>query len=129
MGLLEGSFRIYLHIPPIIQRSKSVYHGSNSYLLFFLRVLLATIRDKGGCPCPRCLVKMQNAAKAGVPTDMMTRATRVRVDSNALQGVIQQARDLIFRQGRPIKSAAVERLLKPHSLVPTVVSKNLILLV
>ncbi|KIM21418.1 hypothetical protein M408DRAFT_104783 [Serendipita vermifera MAFF 305830] len=84
------------------------------------KALLATIRDKGGCPCPRCLVKMENTDKAGTPNDMIERSRRIRKDSLAVQALVLKARRSIFQDGKGVKSAAVEKVLKSHSLVPTV---------
>ncbi|KAJ3825180.1 hypothetical protein F5880DRAFT_1611327 [Lentinula raphanica] len=59
------------------------------------KVLLATIRDKGKCPCPRCLVE------------------KVALD-------LLNARNFIYRSGLPINRTAVDNLLKATSSIPTV---------
>jgi hypothetical protein len=44
----------------------------------FYRILLATIRDQGLCPCPRCLVSMSQTDKVGLVADVKTRTEKVR---------------------------------------------------
>ena len=43
-----------------------------------------------------------------------------------LRNKIASAREAIYNLGMPIKGAAVERLLKDHSLVPTLVSASIL---
>ncbi|KAH8981633.1 hypothetical protein EDB92DRAFT_176878 [Lactarius akahatsu] len=62
------------------------------------KVLIATIRDMGGCPCPRCTIKKEDFYALGTT----------------------EARDNIYRKGYTLQSEpGVERLLKGDSLVPT----------
>ena len=83
------------------------------------RVLLATIRDKGHCPCPRCIIPKSNFSQVGWWNDIKARVSQART---YMQNKIVAARDAIYRRGAPIKGAVVERLLKDCSLVPTLVS-------
>ncbi|KAG8768938.1 hypothetical protein FRC12_005262 [Ceratobasidium sp. 428] len=83
------------------------------------RVLLATIRDKGACPCPRCLVPLKHAHKMGTPSDMRMRAKNARRDNLTRQKLIQRARGLINTDGKAVDNVEVQRLLQPHSYVPT----------
>ncbi|KAG8741835.1 hypothetical protein FRC12_015532, partial [Ceratobasidium sp. 428] len=83
------------------------------------RVLLATIRDKGLCPCPQCLVPMELIHRMGSRSDMQRRIKTLRRDNLRRQKVIQRARGLIYDQGKAIGNAEVEALLQPESLVPT----------
>ncbi|KAG2066148.1 hypothetical protein BDR04DRAFT_1130128 [Suillus decipiens] len=82
------------------------------------KVLLATICDKGVCPCPQCLPKSYFWC-IGLSADMSARVSRVR---QYLGDKITIACDAIYKLGLPIKGAAVECLLKEFSLVPTFVS-------
>ena len=86
---------------------------------FMYRVLLATIRDKGNCPCPRCLVVKSDIAKLGHKIDIQNRVSKAR---SYLSDTIKLARSFIYEQGRKITSKAVEQLLKSKSWVPTLVS-------
>jgi hypothetical protein len=42
------------------------------------RVLLATIRDKGYCPCPRCLIPKKSFDKMGLIHDLRARISTAR---------------------------------------------------
>ncbi|KAF8873129.1 hypothetical protein BD779DRAFT_1613708 [Infundibulicybe gibba] len=70
------------------------------------KVLLATIRDKGLCPCPRCLITKSKLDGLGLRRDITTHANNVR-------------QFMAGNLARPICSAAVEDLLKSFSGVPT----------
>ncbi|QRV94382.1 colossin-A [Ceratobasidium sp. AG-Ba] len=83
------------------------------------RVLLATIRDKGYCPCPRCLVPLELAHKMGSRSDMQMRKRNPRRDNLSRQKLVQRARDIIYKEHRAVDNAEVQRLLQSQSLVPT----------
>ncbi|KAK0421714.1 hypothetical protein EV421DRAFT_1724714 [Armillaria borealis] len=80
------------------------------------KVLLANIRDNGICLCPRCLVPKKKADQMGLIYDLKL---RVRLARTYLFDEITRARDFIFNKGYMVGSAAVERLCKPQSIVPT----------
>jgi len=82
------------------------------------RVLLATIRDKGACPCPRCLVTKEKLNEMGLKRDLKVRENKRQYFSD----LVQKAQNLIYNKAAKITRAAVSRLLKPSSSVPTVVS-------
>ena len=46
-----------------------------------LRILLASIRNLGQCPCPRCLIPLDLVHNLGMPRDMMQQVSKARVDS------------------------------------------------
>ncbi|KZP21441.1 hypothetical protein FIBSPDRAFT_740689 [Athelia psychrophila] len=81
------------------------------------KILLATIRDLGICPCPRCLVKLEDVDKLGYVSDMKNRISSLRTYSLDL---VEKARDFIYKLGLPVCSAAVDRLLKGSSWTPTI---------
>ncbi|KAG1886701.1 hypothetical protein F4604DRAFT_1917521 [Suillus subluteus] len=60
------------------------------------KILLASIKFLGQCPCPHCLVKKANVPKMGM-----------------------KARSLIFKKGAPVSGTWVNNLLNDESLVPT----------
>lgn len=98
-------------------------------LLQKFRAALATIRNLGDCPCPRCLIPISLAHNFGTPEDKQYRIHKARVDDSNRQTKVSKARKLIYGKiGRKkdtnfgVGSAAVERLLKDQSLVPTDVS-------
>ena len=87
----------------------------------FGRVLIATIRNLGGCPCPRCLipkVKLHDVAKED---DIQQRTDLARCDTIERREKISSARRLIYEEQYVVDTPQVEALLKPESLVPTVV--------
>ncbi|KAG8692955.1 hypothetical protein FRC09_010842, partial [Ceratobasidium sp. 395] len=83
------------------------------------RVLLATVRDKGTCPCPRCLVPMDRVHMMGSRSDMRMRSKGLRRDSVKRQKLIQTAQSLVFKQQKAVDNKEVEALLKPNSWVLT----------
>jgi len=82
------------------------------------RVLLATLRNKGLCPCPRCLIPKVKIDLMGQIRDLAQRISNPR---NIIYDVVQTARSFIYQLGIPINGSAVAQLLKPTSSVPTVV--------
>jgi hypothetical protein len=42
------------------------------------RVLLATVRNKGNCPCPRCLVRKEDIFKLGQVRDIQNHLSHAR---------------------------------------------------
>lgn len=90
--------------------------------------MLATIRNLGDCPCPRCLTPLTLAHKFGTLDDKKQRTDQARVDDLSRREKIKKARKLIYGKvgsrnntNFGVNSAAVERLLKEESLVPTCV--------
>lgn len=92
--------------------------------LIKFRVLLATIKYLGGCPCPRCLITKAQIPEMGTKYDMRRRhdPSNIRVDDSWLRRKIEMTRKWIFELGYLVHGTAVEAILKPHSLVPTRVS-------
>ncbi|KAJ3837892.1 hypothetical protein F5878DRAFT_584314 [Lentinula raphanica] len=80
------------------------------------KVLLATIRDFGSCPCPRCLCPKSKLDQMGTNRDMKLRQRKFRT---FLQDKVELVRKWIYRQGTKIRGIAVERVLKATSSVPT----------
>lgn len=83
------------------------------------RTLLATIRDQGRCPCPRCLIPMSRVHNLGMPRDMQQRETLARVDDDTRRGKVCEARDIIYKQKYAVDNENVEAILQGESLVPT----------
>jgi hypothetical protein len=80
---------------------------------------LATIRDKGLAPCPRCLVTKSKLDNLGLVRDM---AIRVKGFRKYMASKVEAARRLIYEFAKPITGVAVDGLLKEFSGVPTKVS-------
>ena len=86
-----------------------------------LRILLATIRNKGHCPCPQCLIPKSCFSHTSLWNDIKAQISQA---CTYMQSKIISARDAIYQHGAPIKGAVVEHLLKDSSLVPTLVSHH-----
>ena len=91
---------------------------------FFLRVIIATIRDKGICLCPRCLVPKSGLSLMGQLRDLSFRSLNPR---RYLLEKVQLAREFMYTRGKGIMSAAVNHLLQETSSIPTLVSSGLFL--
>ncbi|KXN84188.1 hypothetical protein AN958_12892 [Leucoagaricus sp. SymC.cos] len=82
------------------------------------KVILATIRSLGGCPCPCCTITKQQIKGLGSSADNEIQKEK-RKDDATRKHIVEHARNLIFKSGRGIGSAIVEKLLKPFSMTPT----------
>jgi hypothetical protein len=83
------------------------------------RVLIATIRNQGLCPCPRCLVPNTKLDQMGSNIDMKNRTEKAR---KYLPVNVRNARRAIYELGMPIGGAVVGQSLKATSSIPTSVS-------
>nr|GAT49693.1 predicted protein [Mycena chlorophos] len=83
------------------------------------KALLATIRNLGKCPCPRCLLPKEQVPDMGMDLDQKRREKLVRIDDDHRRSRIARVRTWIYEWGYRIKAAAVERWLSPFSEVPT----------
>ncbi|KAF7964872.1 hypothetical protein HWV62_1965 [Athelia sp. TMB] len=82
-------------------------------------VLIASIRDKGRCPCPRCTLSIAEVEHLGTPEDIVHRAHSARLDNEEYRRTIEAARKLILEEHHAVDSKEVESLLKFESLTPT----------
>ena len=119
MGLPGEYFLESSHILQTIQRSQSFCLINFVKMLTNNRVLIATIRDMGNLPCPRCLVPKTQISNLGTPRDTNTRTKKIRKDNLEYRCKIECAREIIYKQKYSVNSEAVENILKPESLVPT----------
>ncbi|KAJ7611461.1 hypothetical protein B0H17DRAFT_966994, partial [Mycena rosella] len=83
------------------------------------KVLLACIRNLGKCPCPRCTITKDKITGLGTKNDMNARIKLERTDHPTYQRHVDDARNWVYQEGNGVKSAGVERMLEPESLVPT----------
>lgn len=81
--------------------------------------MLASIRNLGGCPCPRCLIPLEHVHRVGMKNDRKQRKTKGRVDGPDRRELIDSARDIIYNMARPVNADKVEIILKGKSYVPT----------
>ena len=85
------------------------------------RVLIANIRNLGQCPCPRCLIPKIQVQDVATDSDILQRSILARCDTMERREKISAARRLIYEAQYVVDTPQVENLLKPESLVPTVV--------
>ncbi|KAF7310253.1 hypothetical protein MIND_00399200 [Mycena indigotica] len=83
------------------------------------KILLATLRSLGACPCPRCMVPKELIPELGTINDMKRRERLARVDDEHRQDRISRVRKWIYSWAYGIKAKAVERFLQPQSETPT----------
>lgn len=111
-------------IPPIILKSKSIQIVAVTRIATHhcFRVLLASTRNRGSCPCPRCLIPIDRIQNLGMPHDRQQRLALQRVDDERRQFLIANARRLIYEKNYAVDSKSLNKLLAEESLVPTSVS-------
>lgn len=85
------------------------------------RILIASIRNLGKCPCPRCLIPLSHVHNLGMARDRAQRVTMARVDDSQRRNLVSAARKFIYEKNLQVNSSAVENLLRGMSLVPTAV--------
>jgi hypothetical protein len=83
--------------------------------------VLATIRNLGRLPCPRCLVPLSKVHRLGTLADMQQRRDNHRRWDHEHEYNLNKARDHIYQRNMQVNSGAVEALLSQESFVPTVV--------
>ncbi|KAG8989787.1 hypothetical protein FRB90_002072 [Tulasnella sp. 427] len=83
------------------------------------KVLIATIRNLGNCPCPLCLVQRDNIYLLGTAQDQQTRTEAARKDDVDRRRQVDLARDIIYKQGYAPGNEHSEHFLKRDSLVAT----------
>jgi hypothetical protein len=84
------------------------------------------MRGRGLSPCPRCLVPKSRLDQTGTIRDSKFRLKNVRT---YLSDFVQIARNAIYNSAAAIAGTVVDRLLKATSSVPTVVGKDLLLMI
>jgi hypothetical protein len=95
--------------------SLSIFLSFNANFIFKIRVLIATIRDRG---C-RKVTKDEVSNVVGKPSDMDVRQSRARKDGEYRQNRVRAARSMSYQKGYVADSTHVDDLLKADSLVPT----------
>jgi hypothetical protein len=116
------SILVYSHILLTIVKSKS--HCANPHADGTQknhRILIASIRNLGRCPCPRCLIPLDRVANMGMRRDMTQRESLARIDDVDRRGRVAAARKSIYEKNLSINGVGVKRLLQEDSLVPTAV--------
>ena len=88
-------------------------------------MILTTIRDKGLCPCLRCLIPNTKLDRVGRIANARIRTNQARKYQDIAESV-KKARTAIYEEGVPITGAYVQRLLKHTSTVPTLASSYIL---
>ncbi|RDB22554.1 hypothetical protein Hypma_009968 [Hypsizygus marmoreus] len=83
------------------------------------KILMACIRNLGGCPCPRCLIPLAHVHRLGMTRDREQWKTMPRVDDDQRRANVSGARRAIYESKRTVDGSTVQNILKPKSLVPT----------
>ncbi|RDX47354.1 hypothetical protein OH76DRAFT_1526067 [Lentinus brumalis] len=83
------------------------------------KMLLATLRDKGRCPCPRCLTCFSDISDLGTAADRDARQAKTRPPAPEREPIVASARELIYVDNYVVNSEHVENLLAGQSLVPS----------
>ena len=79
------------------------------------------MRNKGLCPCPRCLVPKSKLDQTGTKRDNSFQFKNV---CTYLFSCVQIACNAIYKSATAIAGTVVDRLLKPTSSVPTLVKTS-----
>ena len=80
------------------------------------RILIASIRNLGTCPCPRYHIPLNQVH------NLENQVTCYGVTAGlglTIAHAVNSARRLIYQQNYQVNSAAVERILRPNSHVPS----------
>jgi len=88
------------------------------------RVKIATIRNFGAYPCPRCLVPKDKIPEIGKDEDRRIRTELRRMDTAERQAMVDQARKNLYEHGYALSGDSVDGILKDSSLVPTRVREH-----
>ncbi|KAG6904676.1 hypothetical protein DXG01_008155, partial [Tephrocybe rancida] len=82
------------------------------------KVLLASIRNRGSRPCPRCRILKVDLKNMGMARDMLARRRLARIDDASRRSKVDRARHFIYEKNFGVNSKVVEGLLKDDSFVP-----------
>ncbi|KIJ53889.1 hypothetical protein M422DRAFT_242156 [Sphaerobolus stellatus SS14] len=85
------------------------------------KMLMLSLRDKGKCVCPRCLIPQEQIRDMGMVRDRLRRIKLKRKDSHDTQHDVTNARSKLYgHQGMKITSKPVDSNLQQTSRVPTI---------
>lgn len=130
MGLSSCAVTVYCadsilassHTLRTILKSEFLQLNKSFIMLMLHRVMIASIKNLGRCPCPRCRMPLARVDNLGTALDRQERTTLARVDNQTHRDRVAKARNLIYDKNYAVKSKAVEDLLDEDSSVPTAVS-------
>ncbi|KZT36764.1 hypothetical protein SISSUDRAFT_988644 [Sistotremastrum suecicum HHB10207 ss-3] len=82
------------------------------------KCLLATIRENGRCPCPRCFIKKSEIRNLGTKRDQRMRLQRRRKDNSWRRVMIESVRRNLYIFGKAIAGQFVNKRLDEFSMTP-----------
>ena len=109
MEFFIDSIHTFLSMALITQKSILFLQIKITSVDSFHRVLLATIKPLGHCPCPRCHIQKDQIRDLGTINDMKRR-TNVHEDNAERQEKVEKACQGIFKKGYSVVSNALRRL-------------------
>ncbi|KAF6747597.1 hypothetical protein DFP72DRAFT_972254 [Ephemerocybe angulata] len=83
------------------------------------KILIASIKNLGKCPCPLCTIPLDNVHRLGKIRDRRARVRDARVDDEDRQTRVAKARHQIYVKNRSVNSDVVKGQLDGFSFVPT----------
>ncbi|KAJ3526401.1 hypothetical protein NMY22_g10179 [Coprinellus aureogranulatus] len=83
------------------------------------KILLASIKNLGSYPCPRCNVTMKDVPAMGKRRDCTNRTRTARTDDEERQARVSKARSLIYDDHHPVTSSFLVGHLAYGSLIAT----------
>lgn len=110
-----GCFHDFIVTPQIIQRSQCFLKQFAHPLIHLGRVLIATIKNLGKHPCPRCMIKLSDVPGMGKVSDSEKRAD-IRKRTKRLLQRVKMARKEIFK-GYVVNGSRIEKSLDDGSRV------------
>ncbi|TFK27536.1 hypothetical protein FA15DRAFT_549397, partial [Coprinopsis marcescibilis] len=122
-SLLDDEFLVaYEHgiiVEGVDKQKRRFYPRIFTYSADYLeKIVIATIRNLGKCPCPRCLIPLDEVHNLGTVQDRNRRATWRRRDTDNRRDKVEAARNLIYSGFRSVNSSFVEARLSAQSWVP-----------
>ncbi|EJD46773.1 hypothetical protein AURDEDRAFT_40235, partial [Auricularia subglabra TFB-10046 SS5] len=82
------------------------------------KVLMATLRDNGDCPCPKCTIKKSEIHEIGSLMDTIARIQRVRQHNGVWTRTVSQVSEWIRKGVCGVTSVLAESKLRLYSWVP-----------
>ena len=123
MASIVNSIQGYFPTQQITRKSKNAFYVIAFVLIAGnIRILIASIRNLGNRPCPRCLIPLSHVHNMGMARDMIQRETMARVDDIHRRTSVNAARRVIYEKNFQVNSTGVENMLQDMSLVPTAAS-------
>src|SRR5437899_2739253 len=105
MGLFVVCILAFSHIWQTTQKSELSLFCHAILTDSAHRVLLATIRDKGNCPCLRCHTPKVQFSRLGFLSDIHARLRNIHT---YMRESVLAARRMIYSKGVSVKGLAVE---------------------